>query len=135
MHTPHYQAETHKITVQVRTAFLEEHSNPEAEHYVWGYHITILNGGDSTVQLLTRTWLITNNRGEKERVHGAGVVGEQPILKPGESYAYSSGTPLATPSGFMEGVYTMVNEKGEQFDITIPAFSLDSPYEPSSSAH
>ena len=98
-------------------------------YFYWSYTIEITNQGGSTVQLKTRHWRITDALGRLQEVRGAGVVGEQPVLKPGESFEYTSGVPLPTPSGFMVGSYGMVSDAGERFDIDIPAFSLDSPSE------
>ncbi len=126
-------ATTAGITVTVRVYFLEEQSRPRTGHYVWAYRIHILNNSSLTVQLLRRTWHITDSTGRTKIVHGEGVVGEQPVLAPGEGFEYSSGTPLPTPSGFMTGWYHMeAVQTGEQFDIAVPAFSLDSPFEESS---
>lgn len=121
---------TRDIRVTVRAFYLEDQSQPERGHFVWAYRVTIENEGTTTVQLLRRTWLITDGMGRTQQVHGAGVVGEQPVLEPGESFEYTSGTPLATPSGFMRGAYhMMVTTTGEAFDVRIPAFSLDSPHQ------
>ncbi|MBE9606557.1 Co2+/Mg2+ efflux protein ApaG [Acetobacteraceae bacterium H6797] len=118
------------IRVTVRSFYLPEQSRPDERHYVWAYRVVIENQGSATVQLLRRTWLITDALGRTQRVHGEGVVGEQPVLGPGERFEYTSGTPLPTPSGFMRGFYHMVEtEGGKAFDATIPAFSLDSPLE------
>jgi len=114
--------------VSVRPYFLEDQSVPDSGHYVWAYHVRIENNGDRTVQLLTRHWKITDAQGHTQEVRGDGVVGKQPVLKPGESFEYASGTPLPTPSGIMLGSYQMQADTGERFDITIPAFSLDSPH-------
>ena len=108
--------------------YLEARSSPSDSQYVWAYHVTIENQGHETVQLLSRHWMITNARGELDEVKGPGVVGEQPILKPGESFEYTSGAPLNTPWGMMGGSYRMETESGERFDIEIPTFSLDSPH-------
>lgn len=125
-----YTATTRQICVTVCPTYLNEHSAPEDSHFVWAYHVTIQNLGAETVQLLRRHWKITDARGELHEVRGPGVIGEQPRLEPGDSYEYTSGTPLTTPSGIMVGTYSMENERGEGFDIDIPAFSLDSPYQP-----
>jgi ApaG protein len=122
-----YTAITRGIAVSVEPTYLEANSSPSNSQYLWAYHVTIENRGQETVQLLSRHWMITNARGELTEVKGPGVVGEQPILKPGESYAYASGAPLNTPSGMMGGAYRMESETGERFDIEIPTFSLDSP--------
>ena len=120
-------ATTRGIAVSVEPAYLEANSSPGSSQYVWAYHVTIENQGQETVQLLSRHWMITNARGELNEVKGPGVVGEQPILKPGERFEYTSGAPLNTPWGMMGGSYQMENESGEEFDIEIPTFSLDSP--------
>ncbi len=122
------KAVTRNISVSVETSFLEKDSDPDQQYFVWAYRITIENTGEETVQLLNRYWQITDAEGRGQEVRGAGVVGEQPVLAPGESYTYSSGTPLNTASGFMRGSYHMQNKAGEDFDIEVPAFSLDSPY-------
>jgi ApaG protein len=123
-----YQATTRGIAVSVEPTFLEANSSPASSQYVWAYRVTIENHGRETVQLLTRHWMITNARGEFTEVKGPGVVGEQPVLKPGESFEYTSGAPLNTPSGMMGGAYQMESDTGERFDIEIPTFSLDSPH-------
>jgi ApaG protein len=122
-----YTAITRGIAVSVEPTYLEANSSPGNSQYVWAYQVTIENQGPETVQLLSRHWMITNARGELNEVKGPGVVGEQPVLKPGESYAYTSGAPLNTPWGMMGGSYQMESESGERFDIEIPTFSLDSP--------
>jgi len=122
-----YQAVTRNIEVTVSPRFLPERSSSEEGRYFWAYTIEISNRGDTTVQLKTRHWRITNGVGQTQEVRGAGVVGEEPVLEPGASFAYTSGVPLPTPSGFMVGTYGMVTLDGEHFEIDIPAFSLDSP--------
>ncbi|MBS7810608.1 Co2+/Mg2+ efflux protein ApaG [Roseococcus pinisoli] len=125
-----YVAITRGVRVTVRTFYLEDQSEPEENRYVWAYKVEIVNESEATVQLLKRTWLITDGQGRTLRVHGDGVVGEQPLLEPGESFDYTSGTPLPTPSGFMRGTYHMaVPDTGEEFDAEVPAFSLDSPHQ------
>ncbi len=126
--TPGFQATTSGITVTVRVIYLAERSQPEANQYFWAYRIQIANRGRTTVQLLRRTWHITDDEGHTQIVHGEGVVGETPVLEPGTSFEYTSGTHLATPSGFMTGKYHMIETAGgAEFDIAIPAFSLDVP--------
>ncbi len=125
-----YSATTRHIRVSVRPVYLEDQSAPTDSHFVWAYQVKIENLGKETVQLRSRHWRITDARGELHEVRGPGVIGEQPVLEPGDVYEYTSGTPLATPSGIMMGEYQMENERGEMFDIEIPAFSLDSPYQP-----
>ncbi|MGA2217746.1 MAG: Co2+/Mg2+ efflux protein ApaG [Terracidiphilus sp.] len=122
-----YKASTRGITVSVMPTYLEAKSSPNPSQYFWAYRVIIENQGRETVQLLSRHWMITNARGELTEVKGPGVVGEQPVLKPGESYEYTSGAPLNTTSGMMGGAYQMESETGEQFDIEIPTFSLDRP--------
>lgn len=124
-----YEATTDGIKVTVRPMFLEEQSEPTDDHYVWAYHVTIENLGDRTVQLVNRYWRITDAKGIVQEVRGPGVVGEQPVLASGESFEYTSGTPLSTPSGVMMGTYQMEGPNGAMFDVTVPAFSLDSPHE------
>jgi ApaG protein len=124
-----YQETTRAITVTVEPTYLEDQSSPEESHYVWKYHVRIDNGGEETVQLRNRYWRITDSLGRVQEVRGPGVVGEQPILHHGESFEYTSGTPLKTPSGIMVGTYQMEGQGGERFDIAIPAFSLDSPHQ------
>lgn len=131
MPTPIYTETTREVRVTVRACYLADQSEPERGHYIWAYRVTVANEGQQTVQLLRRTWIITDAQGRMQRVHGDGVAGEQPVLDPGESFEYTSGTPLATPSGFMRGTYHMVvAATGEAFDVTIPIFSLDSPHQP-----
>ncbi|MBL6946845.1 MAG: Co2+/Mg2+ efflux protein ApaG [Rhodospirillales bacterium] len=124
-----YEQTTREITVSVEPAFLEDHSAPEDGRFVWAYSIRIANNGGQSVQLLTRHWRITDAYGEVHEVDGDGVVGEQPIIDPGRSFEYTSGAPLATPTGFMVGSYCMETDAGEPFVVAIPAFSLDSPYQ------
>ena len=124
-----YEETTNSISVTVKPIYLDDQSAPENNHYVWAYHVRIENNGAETVQLLNRYWRITDAMGRVQEVRGAGVVGEQPVLEPGSSYEYTSGTPLPTPSGIMSGTYEMSGTRGDRFDVTIPAFSLDSPFE------
>jgi ApaG protein len=122
-----YRAVTRNLVVEVEPSFLPHQSDAEDSHYVWAYRVTVANESEETVQLVSRYWRIVDANGHVEEVRGPGVVGEQPTLSPGDSFQYSSGCPLSTPSGFMEGRYSMVSETGEKFDIAIPAFSLDLP--------
>lgn len=124
-----YEQTSNGITIRVRAFFLEDQSQPAGNHYVWAYHVTIVNGRPHSVQLLTRHWRITDAQGRVQEVRGAGVVGEQPVIHPGDSFEYTSGTPLATPSGIMVGSYGFMDEDGEPFEADIPAFSLDSPHD------
>jgi len=120
---------TREIRVAVEPSFLEEQSVPEEGRFVWAYSVTIENMGRETVQLISRYWRITDGRGQTKEVRGPGVVGEQPTLRPGELFRYTSGTPLETPSGFMTGTYSMRSTGGDSFEIVIPLFVLDSPYQ------
>ena len=124
-----YAETTQSITVSVEAFYLDEQSDPEDAHFVWAYHVRIENNGQETVQLLTRHWRITDSLGNIQEVQGDGVVGEQPVLSPGQSFEYTSGTPLSTPSGIMVGTYQMETGAGNRFDVKIPAFSLYSPYQ------
>ena len=125
-----FEATTNGMTVQVRVEYLHHHSEPEAGRFFWAYHIAILNNGTHMVQLLKRSWEITDANGHTQRVHGEGVVGEQPVLQPGARFTYSSAAPLGTPTGFMVGTYHMCTlPTGDKFDIAVPAFSLDSPFQ------
>lgn len=120
---------THGVKVTAMPYFLPEHSAPEEDHFVWAYTIELENYGMDEVQLIGRHWKITDAQGVTQEVRGPGVIGKQPVLKPGESFRYTSGTALAAPSGVMMGEYEMVSRKGERFQVDIPAFSLDSPYQ------
>lgn len=122
-----YEATTRDIRVTVRPIYLPDQSEPDEGHYVWAYQVRIENNGGQEVQLLNRYWRIVDSLGRVQEVRGAGVVGEQPILKPGEAFEYTSGTPLSTPSGIMGGTYEMEADGIGRFDIAIPTFSLDSP--------
>jgi ApaG protein len=122
-----YEALTRNIRVIVKPKYLQSQSRPDDDHFVWAYTITIENKGVEIVTLRSRHWKITDDRGKLEEVKGDGVVGEQPTLAPGESFEYTSGVPLSTPSGFMVGTYQMETMDGERFEVDIPAFSLDSP--------
>jgi len=123
-----YTAVSNNIKVTVRPKYLAERSEPDEGRCFWSYTIEIANDGDRTVQLTHRHWQITDANGHREEVRGPGVVGEQPRLKPGDAFSYTSGCPLRTPSGVMVGTYRMVDESGRVFDVAIPAFSLDSPH-------
>lgn len=123
-----YKAVTRAIAVAVEPKYLDDKSVPEDNHFVWAYHVVIENTGEEVVQLKTRYWKITDALGRVHEVRGAGVIGEQPVLGPGESFEYTSGTPLSTPSGIMVGAYQMVTAAGEMFNVDVPAFSLDCPF-------
>ncbi len=124
-----YHETTRSIRVTVEPFYLEDQSSPSDNHFVWAYQVRIENLGTDTVQLVNRYWRITDSLGRVQEVRGAGVVGEQPTLKPGESFEYTSGTPLPTPSGIMVGTYEMQSASGRRFDVAVPAFSLDRPHE------
>ncbi|MCX5517991.1 MULTISPECIES: Co2+/Mg2+ efflux protein ApaG [Kaistia] len=125
-----YRTVTRSIQVTVRPSFVEDDSSPGENRYVWAYTIEIVNLGLENVQLRSRFWRITDGKGRTEEVRGVGVVGKEPSLKPGESFEYTSGCPLSTPSGIMAGTYQMQTESGEMFSVEIPAFSLDVPNAP-----
>lgn len=120
---------TDDIKVSVIPHFLDEYSEPADSHYVWSYTVQVENLSSRQVQLINRRWIITNAIGQTEEVQGPGVIGEQPVLKPGEGFRYTSGTTLNTPSGIMVGAYEMQDDAGTLFPIEVPAFSLDSPYD------
>jgi ApaG protein len=122
-----YRAVTRNIEVTVEPNFLPEKSSAEDGRYFWSYTVVISNTGEETVQLRTRHWIITDAAGRQQQVRGEGVIGEQPVLAPGERFEYTSGVPLTTASGFMAGSYEMETDGGERFEIEVPAFSLDSP--------
>ena len=124
-----YVAHTKDLAVKVRPEFLEEQSEPTENHFVWGYSIRIENNGSGPVQLLSRHWRVTDAFGNERRIDGDGVVGLEPVIDEDDFFEYNSGASLKTPSGFMQGTYTMEDENGEEFDIEIPLFSLDSPYQ------
>jgi ApaG protein len=123
-----YQSTTHNIAVRVAPRFVPEESNPRDGRFFWAYTVEIANRGDITVQLKSRYWNITDGEGRVQEVRGQGVVGEQPIIQPGDTYRYTSGCPLTTPDGIMVGAYQMVDENGRAFEIDIPAFPLESPH-------
>jgi len=116
------------IEVNVETHYIEEQSSPEDERFVFSYTITINNTGKVGARLLTRHWIINDANGNVQEVHGEGVVGEQPYLRPGESFEYTSGTVMETPVGSMEGSYQLVTDDGQAFDAEIPAFTLSLPH-------
>ena len=122
-----YTAVTESIEVTVMPEFMADRSDPDEGQYFWAYTIEIVNRGNRLVQLIARRWLITDGNGKVEEVQGLGVVGEQPVLQPGESFRYTSGCPLTTPTGIMAGTYRMSDETGGSFEVEIPAFSLDLP--------
>ena len=119
---------TRGVQIEVRPEFLPHQSDPRAGLWMFAYHIRIVNTGTEVVQLLSRHWIITDANGTVEEVQGPGVVGEQPVLRPGESFRYSSGCPLPTSVGTMHGAYQMVTQRGERFDAPIAPFTLAEPY-------
>jgi ApaG protein len=125
-----YQEQTLGVVVAVSPEYLSDHSDPDEGRPVWAYHVRIENRGNQAVQLIYRHWRIADGRGTSHEVVGDGVVGDQPVLQPGESYTYSSGTPLATATGFMSGRFHMIAADGTRFDAEVPAFSLDGPDRP-----
>ena len=122
------EALTRGIRVRVQSEYSPDQSAPSKNQWFFLYTVTISNEGADTVQLLTRHWIITDGTGHIEEVRGPGVVGKQPTLKPGESFEYTSGCPLSTPFGVMEGTYQMVTQDGERFDVKIAPFTLSEPY-------
>ena len=122
-----YEAETRGVRVRVVASYLPEESDPEDGRWVWAYVVDIENDGSETIQLIDRHWTITDAHGRVEEVRGPGVVGEQPVLEPGDTYQYTSGCPLGTDSGVMVGSYGMVTAAGERVEVAIPAFSLHLP--------
>lgn len=123
---PHVE-ETRGLIVRVAVSYLPEQSQPGSERWFWAYHIRIENEGEMAAQLMTRRWVIIDGRGARHIVEGEGVIGEQPIIEPGEAYDYVSGCPLTTPDGSMQGSYQMLGEDGSLFDIGIPKFALTAP--------
>jgi ApaG protein len=119
---------THNIRVEVESQYAPEHSQPFQNHWFFYYSVRITNEGDETVQLLSRHWIITDASCRQEEVRGPGVVGEQPVLAPGESFQYTSGCPLRTSAGVMHGTYQMVTADGLHFDVEIAPFALTEPY-------
>ena len=124
-----YSRTTHDIRVTVQPVYLDEQSSPDDGQYVWAYQVRIENLGSTAMRLRNRYWSITDARGRTQEVRGPGVVGEQPLLRPGDSFEYTSGCPLETASGTMSGRYQMMSASGESFEAEIPAFLLESPYE------
>ncbi|MGI4818136.1 MULTISPECIES: Co2+/Mg2+ efflux protein ApaG [unclassified Brevundimonas] len=122
-----YSAETDGVVVRVQPSYLAAQSDPEANHWVWAYQIEIVNLTGTPLQLVARRWTITDALGRVEEVRGSGVVGEQPVIEPGDSFAYASGCPLTTPSGSMVGAYFMQDPEGHMFEVAVPHFSLDVP--------
>ena len=124
-----YEQMTRDVVVRVEPDFLDDRSSPADDRYIWAYTVEIENRGDEELQVLERFWKITDRNGQVQEVRGDGVVGEKPVLKPGEVFRYTSGAPLSAPSGIMVGSYQVETGGGERFNVGIPAFSLDSPFE------
>ncbi len=122
-----FEETTRDIRVSVTPVYLEDQSDPDEPRHVWAYQVLIENIGASPVQLLTRRWRITDAYGRAHEVIGDGVVGETPVLNPGDEFEYSSGTPLVTPSGFMTGIFQMLDAEGQRFAVSVPTFALDIP--------
>lgn len=122
------QAITRGIRVEVASEYLPERSDPQTQYYFFSYHVKITNEGQQVAQLISRHWTITDGDGHVEEVRGPGVVGEQPVLRPGESFEYTSACPLKTPMGNMQGTYQMILENGERFDAEIAQFDLAPSY-------
>ena len=120
-------AKKYEVSVSTETRYIAEQSDEAKEHFVFSYTVTIHNKGTVPAQLISRHWVITDARNQVQEVRGLGVVGAQPLLKPGENFEYTSGTALATPVGTMRGSYQMVAEDGTQFDAAIPEFTLSVP--------
>lgn len=127
-----YESRTRDVIVRVEPEFLTEQSSPEDNRYIWAYTVEIENKGEEDLQVVKRYWRIADSTGQVQDVHGEGVVGEMPIVKPGEIFRYTSGAPLSAPSGIMLGSYGMKAHDGECYDVTIPTFALDSPFDPRS---
>lgn len=121
------ESKKYDIQVNVRTAYIPEQSDPGSDRYVFAYTVTIANEGTASAQLISRHWVITDAENQTQEVRGLGVVGEQPFLRPGESFEYTSGTSLGTPVGTMRGSYQMVAEDGQKFEAEIPEFTLSMP--------
>ncbi|HEY4264395.1 MAG TPA: Co2+/Mg2+ efflux protein ApaG [Micropepsaceae bacterium] len=124
-----YEETTRDIRIAIEPDFLEDQSEPEENRFLWSYRVVIENKSALAVQLLSRYWRITDARGRVREVRGDGVVGEQPVIAPGRAFEYTSGAPLETASGFMTGTYHMRASTGESFEVGIPMFALESPYE------
>lgn len=125
-----FEQETSGVRIRVEPQFLPEESEPDEGRFVWAYTIEIENRSHETVQLVSRFWRITDANGVTQEVTGEGVVGQQPVIPPGECFSYTSAAPLAAPSGMMHGAYSMVRiDDGEAFDVQVPLFLLDSPHQ------
>ena len=117
----------YKVSILVESTYLEEHSDPYEDSYLWAYKVIIKNNEKKKIKLISRHWKIFDSNGTLKEVKGKGVVGEQPTIEPGHEFEYTSGTPLKTSSGIMHGSYQMQNSDGSEFEVDIPAFSLNIP--------
>lgn len=124
-----YERRTRNVVVRVEPEFLPEQSSPADDRFIWAYTVEIENQSSENMQVVERFWQITDSTGQVQEIRGEGVVGEKPNLKPGEIFRYTSGAPLTAPSGVMLGTYQMETPDGQRFDVDIPAFSLDSPFD------
>ena len=125
-----YERRTRDVVVRVEPSFLDDQSNPSDDRFIWAYHVEIENQSAQDLQVVERFWQIADSRGQVQEVRGAGVVGEKPVIEPGETFRYTSGAPLTAPAGMMLGSYTVQTPDGEAFDVDIPAFALESPSGP-----
>ncbi len=124
-----YEQRTHDVIVRVEPDYLAEQSSPTDSRFIWAYTVEIENQSDTDLKVVERFWQIADSRGQVQEVRGAGVVGEQPVVRPGETFRYTSGAPLSAPSGMMLGNYSMQTPEGDRFNVDIPPFLLDSPHE------
>lgn len=122
-----FEQQTGDVVVRVQPDYLHDESSPKDNRYIWAYTVEIENLSGSALKVVERMWNINDSRGHAQCVRGDGVVGEQPVLQPGETFRYTSGAPLSAPSGMMHGTYKMTDEEGEMFEVSIPLFALDSP--------
>ena len=124
-----FESRTRDVVVRVEPSFLDDQSSPSDDRFIWAYHVEIENQTAEDLQVVERFWTIADSRGQVQEVHGSGVVGEKPVVKPGETFRYTSGAPLTAPAGMMLGSYRVETPDGETFDVSIPAFSLESPHQ------
>lgn len=125
-----FEQRTKDVIVRVEPDYLEDQSSPDESRFIWAYTVEIENQGETELRVVDRFWQIADSRGQVQEVRGRGVVGEQPVVQPGETFRYTSGAPLSAPSGMMLGNYGMQTPEGDRFTVDIPPFLLDSPYEP-----
>ncbi len=124
-----YEQRTDDVVVRVAPEFLAEQSNPSDSRFIWAYTVEIDNQSTQDLTVMERFWQIADSRGQVQEVRGAGVVGETPVVRSGETFRYTSGAPLTAPSGMMRGTYTLQDETGVSFDVIVPTFLLDSPHD------